>query len=128
MKAYLTEESGQIAVSLTASSLSPPLQQPSCTAPLGSTSVGLCFLVPIPLPRGLSSQVFDATNTTRERRDLILNFAEENSFKVDFISTFCFHALEKEMVTQSSVLVWRIPGEREPGGLLSVGSHRVGHD
>ena len=101
------------------------LAAPLC---LGSTSVGLCFLVPIPLPRGLSSQVFDATNTTRERRDLILNFAEENSFKVDFIFTFCFHALEKEMVTQSSVLVWRLPGEREPGGLPSVGSHRVGHD
>ena len=36
--------------------------------------------------------------------------------------------LEKEMATHSSVLVWRIPGTGEPGGLLSVGSHRVGHD
>ena len=41
---------------------------------------------------------------------------------------FHFHALEKEMATHSSVLVWRIPGTGEPGGLLSVGSHRVGHD
>ena len=37
-------------------------------------------------------------------------------------------ALEKEMATHSSVLAWRIPGTREPGGLLSMGSHRVGHD
>ena len=41
---------------------------------------------------------------------------------------FHFHALEKEMATHSSVLAWRIPGTGEPGGLLSMGSHRVGHD
>ena len=46
----------------------------------------------------------------------------------DFTFTFCFHALEKEMVTHSSVLAWRIPGTGEPGGLPSRGSHRVGHD
>ena len=39
-----------------------------------------------------------------------------------------FHALEKEMATHSSVLAWRIPGTGEPGRLLSMGSHRVGHD
>ena len=38
------------------------------------------------------------------------------------------HALEKEMATHSSVFAWRIPGKEEPGGLPSVGSHRVGHD
>ena len=46
----------------------------------------------------------------------------------DFTFTFHFHALEKEMATHSSVLAWRIPGTGEPGGLLSLGSHRVGHD
>ena len=46
----------------------------------------------------------------------------------DFTVTFQFHALEKEMATHSSVLAWGIPGTEEPGGLLSVGSHRVGHD
>ena len=46
----------------------------------------------------------------------------------DFTFTFHFHALEKEMVTHSSVLGWRIPGTVEPGGLLSMGSHRVGHN
>ena len=46
----------------------------------------------------------------------------------DFTFAFHFHALEKEMATYSSVLAWRIPGMREPGGLPSLGSHRVGHD
>ena len=41
---------------------------------------------------------------------------------------FDFHVLEKEMATHSSVLAWRIPGTGEPGGLSSMGSHRVGHD
>ena len=41
--------------------------------------------------------------------------------------TFHFHALEKEMASHSSVLAWRIPGMGEPGGLLSIGSHKVGH-
>ena len=45
-----------------------------------------------------------------------------------FTFTFHFHALEKEMATHSSVLAWRIPGTMEPGGLPSMGSHRVGHD
>ena len=46
----------------------------------------------------------------------------------DFTFTFHFHALEKKMATHSSVLAWRIPGTGEPGGLPSMGSHRVGHD
>ena len=46
----------------------------------------------------------------------------------DLPFNFHFHALEKEMATHSSVLAWRIPGTGEPGGLPSLGSHRVGHD
>ena len=46
----------------------------------------------------------------------------------DFTFTFHFHALEKEMETHSSALAWRIPGTGDPGGLLSMGSPRVGHD
>ena len=46
----------------------------------------------------------------------------------DFTFTFHFHALEKEMATHSSVLAWRVSGTGEPGGLLSMGSHRVRHD
>ena len=46
----------------------------------------------------------------------------------DFTFIFHFDALEKEMATHSSVLAWRIPGTGEPGGLPSMGSHRVGHD
>ena len=46
----------------------------------------------------------------------------------DFTFISHFHALEKEMATHSSVLAWRIPGTGEPGGLPSMGSHRVKHD
>ena len=46
----------------------------------------------------------------------------------DFTFTFHFHALEKAMATHSSVLAWKIPGTEEPGGLPSMGSHRVRHD
>ena len=45
-----------------------------------------------------------------------------------FTERLHFHALEKEMATHSSVLAWRIPRTEEPGGLPSMGSHRVGHD
>ena len=46
----------------------------------------------------------------------------------DFTFAFHFRALEKEMATHSSILAWRIPGTGEPGGLPSMGSHRVEHD
>ena len=46
----------------------------------------------------------------------------------DMTESFHFHTLEKEMATHSCVLAWRIPGTGEPGGLLSMGSHRVRHD
>ena len=54
--------------------------------------------------------------------------AQSRTWLSDFTFTFCFHALEKEMATHSSVLAWRIPGTGGPGGLPSMGSHRVGHD
>ena len=54
--------------------------------------------------------------------------AEARTGLSDFTFTFHFHALEKEMATHSSVLAWRVPGTGEPGGLQSMGSHRVGHD
>ena len=54
--------------------------------------------------------------------------AEGRARLSDFTFTSHFPALEKEMATHSSVLAWRIPGTAEPGGLPSVGSHRVGHD
>ena len=54
--------------------------------------------------------------------------AEGRTRLTNFTFTFHFHALEKEMATHSSVLAWRIPGTGEPGGLPSLGSHRVGHD
>ena len=54
--------------------------------------------------------------------------AEGRTRLSNFTFTFHFHALEKEMATLSSVLAWRIQGSGEPGGLLSVALHRVGHD
>ena len=54
--------------------------------------------------------------------------AKSRTWLSDFTFTFHFPALEKEMATHSSVLAWRIPGTEEPGGLPSMGSHRVGHD
>ena len=54
--------------------------------------------------------------------------AKSRTWLSDFTFTFHFHALEKEMATHCSVLAWRIPGTGEPGGLPSMGSHRVGHD
>ena len=54
--------------------------------------------------------------------------AKSQTLLSDFTFTFLFHALEKEMATHSSILAWRIPGMEEPGGLPSMGSHRVGHD
>ena len=54
--------------------------------------------------------------------------AESRTQLSHFTFTFHLHALEKEMAIHSSVLAWRIPGTGEPGGLPSMGLHRVGHD
>ena len=54
--------------------------------------------------------------------------AKSRAWLSDFTFTFPFHALEKEMATHSRTLPWRIPGTGKPGGLPSMGSHRVGHD
>ena len=59
---------------------------------------------------------------------VVLGVAKSQTRLSDFTFTFHFHALEKEMVTHSSVLAWRIPGTEEPGGLQSRGSRRVGHN
>ena len=57
-----------------------------------------------------------------------VGFAKSRARLSNFTFTFHFHALGKELATHSSVLAWRIPGTGEPGGLLSMGSHRVEHD
>ena len=64
------------------------------------------------------------------RRSLVAfsPWGREESDMTERLHFFHFHALEKEMATHSSVLAWRIPGTAEPGGLPSMGSHRVGHD
>ena len=59
---------------------------------------------------------------------IVLGVAKSWTRLSDFTFIFHFRALEKETATHSSVLAWRIPGMEEPGGLPSMGSHRVGHD
>ena len=61
-------------------------------------------------------------------RAAVHGVAEGRTWLINFTFTFHFHALEKEMATHSSVPAWRIPGTVEPGGLPSMGWHRVGHD
>ena len=60
----------------------------------------------------------------------MLQSIRSQSVKHDCDFTFAchFHAMEQEMATHSSILAWRIPGTEEPGGLPSMGLHRVGHD
>ena len=77
------------------------------------------YLTAQPSPR------LESTHSSVERARLCTQLA----LMSDFTFTFHFHALEKEMATHSSVLVWRIPGTGEPSGLPpSMGSHRVGHN
>ena len=66
----------------------------------------------------------EASNTGNDR---VTSSQKINKKLLETIRTFHFHALEKEMAAHSSVLAWRIPGMAEPGGLPSMGSHRVGH-
>ena len=62
-----------------------------------------------------------------DRKAAVHGVVEGQTRLSDFTITFHFHALEKEMATHSGVLAWRIPGTGKPGGLPSMGSHRVGH-
>ena len=55
-------------------------------------------------------------------------FHQPGNLLLDRCAIKTFHAFKKEMATHSIVLAWRIPGTEEPGGLPSMGSHRVGHD
>ena len=58
----------------------------------------------------------------------VYGVAKSHTLLIDFTFTYHCHALEKEMATHSSALSWRIPWTGEPGGLPSMGLHRVGHD
>ena len=58
----------------------------------------------------------------------VLGVAKSRTRLSEFTFTFHSHALEKEMATHSGVLAWKTPGTGEPGGLPSMGSHKVGHD
>ena len=74
------------------------------------------------------SELWELVMDREAWRAAVHGVAKSRTQLSDFTFTFHFPALEKEMATYSSVLAWRIPGTGEPGGLQSMGSHRVGHD
>ena len=111
-------------------SLRPPgLQHTSLPCP--SPSLGICSNS-CPLGEGsgtpLQYSCLENPMDRRARKAAVHGVVKSRTRLSDFTFTFRFHALEKEMATHTSILAWRIPGPGEPGGLLSVGSHKVGHD
>ena len=74
------------------------------------------------------SKLQEIVKDREDWRAIVHVVAKSWTWLSDFTFTFHFHTLEKEMATHSSILAWRIPGTEEPGGLPSMGSHRVGHD
>ena len=99
----------------------------SCFSPTTSYYLFKQFLINV-----LSVNILDSLGLTISLKAgmiaAVQGVAKSQTRLSDFTFTFHFHALEKEMATLSSVLVWRILGMGEPGGLPSMGSHRVGHD
>ena len=74
------------------------------------------------------SELWELVMDREDWHAVVHGVAKSRTRLSNFTSTFHFDALEKEMGTHSSVLAWRIPGTAEPGGLPSMGSHRVGHN
>ena len=93
-----------------------------------------CYIWPLPFDQNKSpggeesNSSHSYTTKSYERRGWKAEDSPLIPHSSDFTFTFHFHALEKEMATHSNVLAWRIPETAEPGGLPSLGLHRVGHD
>ena len=92
-----------------------------CRTPVGQISLLSIIMQPLVLLPGKSHGWRSLVGCSPWGRDWATRLS-------NFTFTSYFHALEKEMATHSSVLAWRIPGTGEPGGLPSLGSHRVGHN
>ena len=91
-----------------------------------------CFIVAQPIGEGNGNPLQYSCMENRMDRGAcqaaVHGVAKSRTQLSDFTFIFHFHALEEEMATHTRVLAWRIPGMAGPGGLLSMGSHRVGHD
>ena len=78
-----------------------------------------------------ASWPLEERNSIQDQRQIfatVHGLTKSQTWLRDFVFNFHSHALEKEMATHSNVLAWKTPGMAEPGGLPSMGSHRVGHD
>ena len=104
------------------------LRSNSCS----DTVIIFCFLVVYTIGEGNGNPLqYSCLENPMGRRAwwaAVHGVAKSHTGLSGFTFTVHFQALEKEMATHSSVLAWRIPGTEEPGGLPSMGSHRVGHD
>ena len=99
-----------------------------CLAPRSTVFTKMLYHLPCETQRGSCDFVSGSTRVQAGMHVRVHEVAKSWTQLSDFPFTFHFHALEKEMATHSSVLAWRLPGTGEPGGLPSMGSHRVGHD
>ena len=94
----------------------------------GAVRVGSFSWLPVPNTICLVGSLLGRTTIPCAWKAAVHGVTEGWTRLSEFTLTFHFHALEKEMATPSNVLAWRIPGTGEPGGPLSMESHRVGHD
>ena len=90
--------------------------------------LGFPFLVRRSITYKVVTNFLSKVRIRREGRVGVHGVAKSQARLSNFIFTFHFHTLGKEMATHSSVLAWRIPGTGKPGGLPTMGSHRVGHN
>ena len=99
----------------------------SCTEYLMKVNIKSYYLY-VNSTLGCLSELWELVMDREAWRAAIHGVTNSRTRLSNFTFTFHFHGLEKEMATHSSVLAWRIPGTGEPGGLPSMGSHRVGHE
>ena len=84
--------------------------------------------IPSLMSPGMAGGFFTKTPSGKPGHHDNICIKHQGSFPLGYLELHSFFFLEEEMATHSSILAWRIPGTGEPGRLLSMGLHRVGHD